>query len=82
MISFLLVIYYQSKSSVSAGIMTVLVNRVGDIFLLLSIGLGSRFGGWDGVNAGELGAGGLVGIVSVLLIIAAITKRAQFPFSI
>nr|YP_009346112.1 NADH dehydrogenase subunit 5 [Potamilus alatus]AMZ00191.1 NADH dehydrogenase subunit 5 [Potamilus alatus] len=81
-ISFLLVIYYQSKSSVSAGMMTVLVNRIGDILLLLSVGLGSSFGGWDGFNASESGISSLVVVVGVLLVMAAMTKSAQFPFSV
>ncbi len=44
-ISFLLVIHYQGKGCVSVGMITVLVNRIGDIFLLISIGLRFDFVG-------------------------------------
>nr|UUJ37697.1 NADH dehydrogenase subunit 5 [Potamilus streckersoni] len=81
-ISFLLVIYYQSKSSVSAGVMTILINRIGDIFLLLSVSLGSSLGGWGSIGVGGLSVDSLVVGVGVLLTMAAMTKSAQFPFSV
>lgn len=39
LISFLLVIYYQTSYSMGAGLITALTNRVGDVFLLLLIAL-------------------------------------------
>nr|QDH07420.1 NADH dehydrogenase subunit 5 [Monodontina vondembuschiana] len=78
-VSFLLVIYYQSSYSIGAGMLTVLVNRIGDVFLVLSIGLGSEAGFW-----GELLDGQLLGnlsMVVVLLVGASMTKSAQIPFS-
>lgn len=39
LVSYCLVIYYQNQSSFNSGIITVLSNRVGDVGLLMSIGL-------------------------------------------
>lgn len=36
-VSFALVIYYQNKKSLAAGMLTVLANRVGDVLLILCI---------------------------------------------
>jgi NADH-ubiquinone oxidoreductase chain 5 len=36
-ISFVLVIYYQNNVSLCGGIMTCLSNRVGDVFLIVSL---------------------------------------------
>lgn len=37
--SFCLVIFYQNRSSTSAGLITFFINRLGDVFLLISIAL-------------------------------------------
>ena len=37
--SFLLVVYFQNKISINAGLITVLTNRLGDVFLLSAIAL-------------------------------------------
>lgn len=63
--SFFLVIYYQDSVSLVSGLITGLTNRVGDSLILASIRL------WALSDFGTWG---------VLLILAAITKRAQFPF--
>lgn len=81
LISYCLVIYYPSKKSRSAGILTVLSNRVGDVCILLSIA-------WFGIvgDFNFLAWNLVTGIVDnfwapILIMIAAITKRAQIPFS-
>lgn len=37
LVSFCLVIYYQNSKSLAAGMLTVLMNRIGDCFILVSI---------------------------------------------
>nr|ARH56134.1 NADH dehydrogenase subunit 5 [Pseudunio marocanus] len=78
-VSFMLVIFYQNKSSLRGGMLTVLTNRIGDSLLILSIGLGSDFGDW-GVLAME-GVGVYCLSVSGLIVLAGMTKSAQIPFS-
>nr|QTA71706.1 NADH dehydrogenase subunit 5 [Hyriopsis bialata] len=77
-VSFFLVIYYQSEVAIGAGMMTVLMNRIGDIFLVLSIGIGSVNGIWS--FPVEIGVG-YVSVMLFLLVGAGMTKSAQFPFS-
>ena len=79
LISYALVIYYPTKKSRRAGILTVLSNRVGDVCILLMIGwfrvIGDfNFFAW--VNLDEWSV-----ILAGLTIVAALTKRAQVPFS-
>jgi len=78
LIRFLLVIYYQNSSSLAAGIITALTNRIGDVLILLRISWTLSQGQWSLVNI-QLRYPST--IVIIILIIAAITKRAQIPFS-
>jgi NADH-ubiquinone oxidoreductase chain 5 len=79
LVSYCLVIYYQNYKSYGAGMVTVLINRVGDVGLLLAIGLIVEFGGWRIFDYFRyLGMGSLI---LFFLFVAAITKRAQIPFS-
>nr|YP_009443880.1 NADH dehydrogenase subunit 5 [Archipsocus nomas]ATU07101.1 NADH dehydrogenase subunit 5 [Archipsocus nomas] len=74
--SYCLVIYYQSEKSYNAGMVTVLTNRVGDVMILMCIAWMINFGSWNfiwGINYFEM--------VSILIVIAALTKSAQIPFS-
>jgi NADH-ubiquinone oxidoreductase chain 5 len=73
--SYLLVIYYQNESSFNAGILTVMRNRVGDALLLIGIGLFVSEGRW---RYGLLNNTRY--ILIFLIIVGAITKRAQLPF--
>nr|QTA71654.1 NADH dehydrogenase subunit 5 [Lens contradens] len=76
-VSFLLVVYYQNKSAVGAGLLTVLMNRIGDVFLILAIGVSSMGGVW-GVSFMGIGS---MSLVLALLVGASMTKSAQVPFS-
>ena len=82
LISYCLVIYYPTKKSRSAGILTVLRNRVGDICILFLIGWfavtgDSNFFCWGQVSSPLSD----LEVISLTVILAAITKRAQIPFS-
>ena len=81
LISYCLVIYYPSKKSNRAGIITVLSNRVGDVCVLLSIAWFVALGDFN-FSVWSLG-GDLISltILSLLVITAALTKSAQIPFS-
>ena len=73
--SFVLVIYYKNKKSLSAGIITALSNRVGDAALLIRIALLRAKGNF--LNFG----GTPTTLLGVILLLVGITKRAQVPFS-
>nr|QUL61406.1 NADH dehydrogenase subunit 5 [Chicoreus asianus] len=77
-VSFVLVIYYQNMKSLGAGMLTVLANRVGDVMILISIGLLALQGHWLITFMWDFHLAALVG-VSITL--AAMTKSAQIPFS-
>nr|QWC54919.1 NADH dehydrogenase subunit 5 [Megalothorax incertus] len=81
LVSYCLVIYYQNAKSANSGMITILSNRIGDVAILLSISLLAILGDW-GVGwllmwEEEFWGPMLMG----LIILAAITKSAQVPFS-
>nr|URW97632.1 NADH dehydrogenase subunit 5 [Lysmata sp. 1 LQZ-2020] len=81
LVSYALVVFYQNEKSCSAGMLTALSNRVGDVGILLSVGLMSAVGGWSFLLEGlESGVGEVKGVV-MLVMLAAMTKSAQIPFS-
>lgn len=82
LVSYCLVVYYQNWKSFSAGIVTVLSNRIGDLAILLSICWALNFGSLNlTVTISILNTSSQVILVMSLVILAAITKRAQIPFS-
>lgn len=66
--SFLLVIYFKNRKSLRGGTITALINRVGDCFFLVCLG----------VHFANIGSAYLV---TACLILTSMTKRAQYPFS-
>jgi len=78
LVSFILVIYYQNHKSLAAGLITAISNRVGDAILLIAIALTLDQGHWFIINITITPA--LIYQV-ILIIVAAITKSAQIPFS-
>nr|YP_003204847.1 NADH dehydrogenase subunit 5 [Bolinus brandaris]ACF04921.1 NADH dehydrogenase subunit 5 [Bolinus brandaris] len=77
-VSFVLVIYYQNMKSLGAGMLTVLANRIGDVMILISIGLLILQGHWLITLMWNFHLATLMGVCIVL---AAMTKSAQIPFS-
>lgn len=82
LVSYCLVIYYQNVKSYNAGILTALSNRIGDVALLVAIAWILNYGRWNYIFYIELIKTDLsIQIIGVLVILAAITKSAQIPFS-
>nr|YP_010620935.1 NADH dehydrogenase subunit 5 [Bundoksia longissima]WAX39266.1 NADH dehydrogenase subunit 5 [Bundoksia longissima] len=82
LVSYCLVIYYQNVKSYNAGMLTALSNRVGDVCLLVAISWMLNFGSWNYIYYLELLKGNFeMDIISFLVVLAAMTKSAQIPFS-
>lgn len=80
LVSYCLVIYYQNERRNRAGMITVLINRLGDIRLILRIVFLLNFYSWgfrEFINNENK-----IIIIGILVLIASITKRAQIPFRI
>nr|YP_010952677.1 NADH dehydrogenase subunit 5 [Tetralia glaberrima]YP_010952846.1 NADH dehydrogenase subunit 5 [Tetralia nigrolineata]WMQ53097.1 NADH dehydrogenase subunit 5 [Tetralia glaberrima]WMQ53266.1 NADH dehydrogenase subunit 5 [Tetralia nigrolineata] len=80
LVSYALVIYYQNEKSANAGLLTILSNRVGDVAILLSIGLLSSLGSWNFIMWGSFLNDSWL-MLKTLMMLAAMTKSAQIPFS-
>lgn len=78
--SFLLVIYYQTKKTLAGGILTALTNRIGDVIIILAIAITFDQGHWLSSSMWQNTLHYHSPLLLTLLI-AAITKRAQYPFS-
>jgi NADH-ubiquinone oxidoreductase chain 5 len=78
--SYLLVCYYIREKRFNARMLTALTNRIGDVAILLCISLWARCGifNYGLVRGASVGA---LRRALGLVVIAAITKRAQIPFS-
>nr|WNL54180.1 NADH dehydrogenase subunit 5 [Microcerotermes aff. subinteger] len=82
LVSYLLVIYYQNVRSYGAGMLTVLSNRIGDVALLMVIAWMINFGSWSFIYYLEFLSGSIeMELISFLVVLAAMTKSAQIPFS-
>nr|YP_010583084.1 NADH dehydrogenase subunit 5 [Hiratettix distanti]YP_010583098.1 NADH dehydrogenase subunit 5 [Hiratettix malaisei]UGN61530.1 NADH dehydrogenase subunit 5 [Hiratettix distanti]UGN61544.1 NADH dehydrogenase subunit 5 [Hiratettix malaisei] len=77
MISYCLVIYYNSMSSYLSGMITCLTNRLGDIGLLISICWLMSYGSWHFMFYLDYYSESIF----YMLIISSFTKSAQIPFS-
>nr|AFQ62358.1 NADH dehydrogenase subunit 5 [Papilio dardanus] len=82
LVSYCLVIYYQNVKSYNAGMLTALSNRIGDVMILMIISWMMNYGSWNYIFfLNFMNNDYMMKIISVLLIIAAMTKSAQIPFS-
>lgn len=66
--------------SANAGMLTILSNRVGDVAILLRISWLLNYGSWRFFYLQLMGGSGL-GFILIIVILAAITRSAQIPFS-
>nr|YP_009437866.1 NADH dehydrogenase subunit 5 [Gastrolina thoracica]ATG33626.1 NADH dehydrogenase subunit 5 [Gastrolina thoracica] len=82
LVSYCLVIYYQNIKSFNAGMLTALSNRIGDVALLMSIAWMLNYGSWNFIFYLELMKSDFImELISFLVVLAALTKSAQIPFS-
>ena len=82
LVSYCLVIYFQNVKSYNAGMLTALSNRIGDVALLLAIAWILNYGRWNYIFYLEIiNIEFEFLIIGSLVVLAAITKRAQIPFS-
>nr|YP_009136904.1 NADH dehydrogenase subunit 5 [Aldrichina grahami]AKE32128.1 NADH dehydrogenase subunit 5 [Aldrichina grahami] len=82
LVSYCLVIYFQNVKSYNAGMLTALSNRIGDVALLLAIAWMLNYGSWNYIFYLESMKDNFeMMIVGSLVMLAAMTKSAQIPFS-
>nr|YP_009764320.1 NADH dehydrogenase subunit 5 [Pyralis farinalis]QIS91159.1 NADH dehydrogenase subunit 5 [Pyralis farinalis] len=82
LVSYCLVIYYQNFKSYNAGMLTALSNRIGDVLILMVIAWMLNYGSWNYIFYLEFMKHDYeMMVISCMIIIAAMTKSAQIPFS-
>nr|AYQ18988.1 NADH dehydrogenase subunit 5 [Lampyridae sp. 2 ACP-2013] len=82
LVSYCLVIYYQNNKSLNAGMLTALSNRIGDVGILLSIAWMMNYGSWNFIFYLDFMKNDFnMKIISYLIVLSALTKSAQIPFS-
>nr|YP_010046013.1 NADH dehydrogenase subunit 5 [Nasimyia megacephala]QPG86059.1 NADH dehydrogenase subunit 5 [Nasimyia megacephala] len=82
LVSYCLVIYFQNIKSFNAGMLTALSNRIGDVALLLAIAWMLNYGSWNYIFYLEIMKLDIeMQIICGLVVLAAMTKSAQIPFS-
>nr|UER94081.1 NADH dehydrogenase subunit 5 [Ixodes scapularis] len=76
LVSYCLVIFYQSSNSYNSGMITVLMNRVGDATLIMSVIFLLNYGSFDMISVKEM-----LKICGIMIMVSGMTKSAQIPFS-
>nr|AMP43827.1 NADH dehydrogenase subunit 5 [Xylomya moiwana] len=82
LVSYCLVIYFQNVKSYNAGMLTALSNRIGDVALLLAIAWMLNYGSWNYIfYLDMMKSDFIMMLIGMLVMLAAMTKSAQIPFS-
>nr|QJQ72522.1 NADH dehydrogenase subunit 5 [Nymphalis ladakensis] len=82
LVSYCLIIYYQNIKSYNAGMLTALSNRIGDVMILMLISWMVNYGSWNFIfYLNFMSNDYSMKIIGMLVILAAMTKSAQIPFS-
>nr|WCB99003.1 NADH dehydrogenase subunit 5 [Bactrocera frauenfeldi] len=82
LVSYCLVIYFQNVKSYNAGMLTALSNRIGDVAFLLAIAWMLNYGSWNYIFYLESMKNSIeMEVIGALIMLAAMTKSAQIPFS-
>nr|YP_010564748.1 NADH dehydrogenase subunit 5 [Volucella liupanshanensis]UZA61151.1 NADH dehydrogenase subunit 5 [Volucella liupanshanensis] len=82
LVSYCLVIYFNNVKSYNAGMLTALMNRVGDVALLLAIAWMLNYGSWNYIYYLEfMKSDNKMMLIGMLVMLAGMTKSAQIPFS-
>nr|QKK69305.1 NADH dehydrogenase subunit 5 [Anterhynchium abdominale] len=77
LVSYGLIIYYQNWKSFNSGMVTVLMNRLGDVGILMMISLLMIKGSWNLIfYFNEMS------LIMLFMMLSACTKSAQLPFSV
>nr|YP_010417785.1 NADH dehydrogenase subunit 5 [Precis eurodoce]USF17944.1 NADH dehydrogenase subunit 5 [Precis eurodoce] len=82
LVSYCLIIYYQNMKSYNAGMLTALSNRIGDVMILMLISWMMNYGSWNYIFYLDFMFNDYsMKVIGILVILAAMTKSAQIPFS-
>nr|AND96649.1 NADH deshydrogenase subunit 5 [Eurysternus inflexus] len=81
LVSYCLVIYYQNVKSYNAGMITALSNRIGDVAFLLAIAWMFNYGSFNYYYYINYMIYDNLSIIGYFMLLAAMTKSAQIPFS-
>nr|YP_010987389.1 NADH dehydrogenase subunit 5 [Anagyrus galinae]WON65602.1 NADH dehydrogenase subunit 5 [Anagyrus galinae] len=76
LVSYGLVIFYQNYFSFNSGMLTVLMNRIGDIMIMISISFFMIYGSWNFMLMNKS-----INLLLFMVMVASFTKSAQIPFS-
>nr|BBI76491.1 NADH dehydrogenase subunit 5 [Varroa destructor] len=77
--SYCLIIFYNNESSNAAGMITFMTNRLGDSGFIMGLIMMTNFYSWNMIDL--MNEKNLLYFIIILLLLSALTKSAQLPFS-